>query len=421
MSKTAEKQEEFSHQEKDASDEITTICIDSRKLDRLMNLSGELVTLRGQFAQLVTILKADLAKTSDKGISENRIRAFDDLTSTLGKVSSDIQSGVMQVRMVLIERIFADCREAAQRVSVEKKVNVDFKVEGEETEVDKRIIDMLNEPLIMMVEDAIVNGLDDLPLRAKFGKAEKGEVVLRAEHNGSSICISVRDDGKGLDVDRLVEKAIEGGFLTQEQAGGMDDNEKAKLLFVDNPEISDKKIVQRDIVGGMHSVREMISSVNGLLDVKTERNQGTTVAINIPLTLSIFQTLLVRVSDQVLAIPIEAVTEIIKIQTDEIYSIDGNDTVKLRGHALSLIDLRKVLGIQGEMPGEGQSRKVVVVTDGEIQVGIEVDSLIGEDEIVIKALSEYFLHVKGVAGASILGDGRVALILDPVTIIKAAS
>ncbi|MBF0479447.1 MAG: chemotaxis protein CheA [Candidatus Omnitrophica bacterium] len=450
---------------KSAPVEVSTLRIDSRKLDLLMNMSGELVTLRAQFSRLVALFRNELMtyKEMTKALEELKdsslqmvsskldverrkkseeqfvrlignveqyknelnftaqVHSFDELTGMLGKLASDIQSGIMQTRMIPVEWVFTRFKRVIRDMAKELNKNVDLKVEGEDTELDKKIVDCLADPLTHMIRNAMDHGIDDKETRLKLGKPEIGTVFLKAANRGNTIFIEVGDDGRGIDPERLVKKAIEKGIINQEQAQRMSEKEKLHLMFL--PGFSTAEAVTA-ISGrgvGLDVVTNMLNAVNGTIDIETKIDMGSKFILKIPLTLAIIQALLIKINEQVFAVPIEAVIEIIKVSTGDIYSIEGNDTVKLRGHALSLVSLEQVIKIQGcsEKNGDGL-KTVVVIGDKENRIGVLVDSLIGEDEIVIKPLSEHFSHVKGVSGASILGDGNVVLILDPNAIISEA-
>jgi two-component system chemotaxis sensor kinase CheA len=298
------------------------------------------------------------------------------------------------------------------------KKEVNLVIEGEETELDKKIVDSLGDPLTHMVRNAVDHGIESAEVRRKAGKPEVGTAFLRASHKGNSICIEVGDDGKGLDAEKICQSAVKKGVITQDQADRMDTKSKLDLVFAPGFSTAEKVT---DVSGrgvGMDVVKNMITSVNGSVDIQTEVGKGTTFIMKIPLTLAIIQALLVVVGKETFAFPLDTVVEIIKIAADDIYSIDGNETVKVRSHALSIVELEHVIHIPSTERDRSVARKIVVVTDGEQQVGIVVDSLIGEDEIVIKSLTDHFAKVRGITGASILGDGRIALILDPITIIS---
>lgn len=453
--------------------EISTIRVDSHKIDNLMNLSGELVITRARFSQLVNRfnnevssqkelqnmvselkslqeiigkdIKGYLAHTKDESshakkiiktitVAENQgqqleefiakspmipmIHSLDEVTSALGKIASDIQSGVMQTRMIPIEGIFTRFKRVVRDISKTLQKEVNLVIEGEDTELDKKIVDSLGDPLTHMIRNACDHGIESKEDRIAVGKDPVGTVFLRASHKGNNIVIEIGDDGKGLDADKIVESAIKKEIITPEQAEKMEEKEKLHLIFA--PGFSTAKQVTglsgRGV--GMDVVKNMINSVNGIVDIETTVGKGTSFQLKIPLTLAIIQALLVVVGEETFAFPLDTVIEIIKVSPEDIYSIDGNDTVKLRGHALSVVELENVIGIEGRERDPNASKKIVVITDSEQQIGVVVDSLIGEDEIVIKSLTDHFAGVNGVTGASILGDGRIALILDPIMIIR---
>jgi len=446
--------------------ELSTIRIDSNKLDNLMNLSGELVIVRARYSQIVghigreisaqreiaqavsqlrsyqQLLSKELGDESErkdhklnavlndmnsklsmifervsKGALISSAHSLDEVTSTLGKISSDIQTGVMQARMVPIEGVFTRFKRIVRDISKQLGKEVNFVIEGEETELDKKIVDSLGDPLTHMVRNAIDHGLEDSETRVRNGKSSTGKILLRASHKGNSIWIEVQDDGRGMDPEKIGQHALKKGIITESQLKKMSDMDKIHLTFLPGFSTAEKVT---DLSGrgvGMDVVKTMISSVNGLIDINTELGKGTTFILKIPLTLAIIKALLVVIGDEIFAFPLESVIEIVKVPVKEIYSVDGNDTIKLREHALSLIELQKVLGIKGGKADSHSHKKVVVVTDGNKNVGVIVDALVGEEEIVIKSLPEHFAHVKGITGASILGDGNISLILDPVSII----
>ncbi|MCA9400483.1 MAG: chemotaxis protein CheA [Candidatus Omnitrophica bacterium] len=461
---------------KSAPLELSTIRIDTKKLDNLMNLSGELVIIRAQFAMLGSYLDSglvqqkeytmiadrlsnsfeDLGKemtgclknVSGEGRSEaNRvmkiiddinhdlqilndkiakstivenIHALDETTNRLEKISSDIQSGVMQTRMIPIEGVFSKFKRIVRDISKEVKKEVNLKIEGADTELDKKIVDGLGDPLTHMVRNAVDHGIEDPETRRAAGKTEVGTLLLKASHQGNNICIEISDDGKGLDPEKLVASALKKGLINQEKAERLSEKDKLNLIFMAGFSTAAQVT---DLSGrgvGMDVVRNMINSFNGVVDIESTLGQGTRFLMKIPLTLAIINALLVVIGKEIYALPLESVVEIIKVSHDEVYSIDGNETVKLREHALSLIELEKVIKINGTQDRQENqsSRKVVIVTDGESQLGVIVDDLIGKDEIVIKSFTEHFANVRGLTGASILADGRVALILDPTTIIR---
>jgi two-component system, chemotaxis family, sensor kinase CheA len=456
--------------------ESSTLRIDSFKLDQLMNLSGELAILRARFGQLVRLcneeatlqrlvasevvdlisLQAGLSKGGELLRSKTRtemgemsqchsktphevtsrlqriksllagsaiharVHALDEMTGVLGKISADIQSGVMQARMVPVEAVFTRFKRIIRDISKEVGKEIMLKIEGEETELDKKIVDGLVEPLTHMVRNSIDHGIEDLDSRRKLGKASAGTILLKASHRGNSICIEVSDDGKGVDPDELARVAVDKGFYTKEQADKFTIKEKLDLMFL--PGFSTAKKVT-GISGrgvGMDVVKNMVTSMNGTIEIFTEKGKGTVFILRIPLTLAIITALLASAGKGVYAFPIESVLEIVKFESGQISKVDGVLTVKLREHALSLIDLQGLIGAGHVRDSEMNSKTVVVVSDGYQLLGLAVDELIGEDEIVIKPLSEHFSKVKGVTGVSILGDGKIALILDASAVMDLA-
>jgi two-component system chemotaxis sensor kinase CheA len=450
--------------------EISTVKIDARKLDKLMNLSGELVIIRSQYARLVGLFNNDLVRQKelvramDRSMTllaelEKDLVAFSaagsadpariqkmleglksgfqhmvslfsqediidnthtlsETTSSLEKTASDLQASVMQTRMVPVEGVFTRFKRIVRDISKDLNKEVNLKIEGAETELDKKIVDGLGDPLTHMIRNAVDHGLEDRETRVKIGKPEAGTILLKASHKGNSMCIEISDDGKGMDPEKIAAVAVKKGVISQEQSSRLTDKEKVNLIFLPGFSTAEKVTGLSGRGVGMDVVRSMIASFNGVVDIDTKIGEGSTFVLKIPLTLAIIQALLVTVGGEVYALPLDAVTEIIKVPAKDIYSVDGNATVKLRNHALSLIELEKVIKVSPNKQSDEEYKRLVIVTDGESRLGVLVDSLLGKDEIVIKSFTKHFARVKGVIGASILADGNVALILDPATIIK---
>jgi two-component system chemotaxis sensor kinase CheA len=456
----------------------TTVRVDIDKLDSLMNLAGELVITKARFGQLVNIIKAlierngiyssyinDITSTlndinkSAKGIFAssndpilikeyskldklfhtadeqlgkmdiksatrehlNKLLDLEENTLKLGKISSDLQNGIMQTRMVPVENVFSRFRRVVRDLSKNLKKDVQLDIRGEDTELDKKIIDELSDPLTHMIRNSLDHGVETREERLAAGKSETGTIRLSAYHKGNHICIEVSDDGKGIDADALVKSSVKKGLLPEKAIKELSEKEKLDLIFLPGFSMATKVTGVSGRGVGMDVVKNMIESINGSVEITTEPGKGTKFILNIPLTLAIIQALLVIISDEVYAIPLESVIEIIKIDVKDIYHIDGGETIKLRGHALSILDLRDTIKLKKLDVGEDTHRTVVVVSNGEEQLGIILDSLIGEQEIVIKSLSEHFTNVKGIVGASVLGDGTISLILDVQAIIKLAA
>jgi len=284
--------------------------------------------------------------------------------------------------------------------------------------LDKNIIDTLGEPLTHMIRNAVDHGIEDMTTRRRLGKPEAGQISLRAYHLGNSICIEVIDDGQGIHLDQVVQVALQKGLINHSKLETMTEQERMGIIFLPGFSTSDKVT---DLSGrgvGMDLVKTMIHSLNGMIDIKSEPGEGTTFLIKIPLTLAIIQVLLAQIGGYTYAFPVETVLEIIRVKSSEIYFIDGNPIVKLREHALSLVSLEQIIKIAGTDRTQQDSHNVVIVSDGINRVGVVVDELLAKEEIVIKSLPSYFSKVQGISGASILADGRVALILDIHAIIR---
>lgn len=447
-----------------------SIRIDAHKLDILMNLSGELVTVRAQFERLVNmlndeivgqrdfvrsmshiksvfgVLMRDFRETASGGQDQDAKRVskqleqfevylraldqhlnrshmisdihfLDETTGILGKIASDIQAAVMQARMVPIKGVFTRFNRIIRDISKDLGKEINLILEGEETELDKSLVDNLGEPLTHMIRNAVDHGIEDFSTRERLGKPAKGTILLKALHDGNNICIEVQDDGKGLDPSVLAQSALKKKLITQEQLNRLNDREKLDLMFLPgfSTAVQVTGLSGRGV--GMDVVHNIVASLNGSIDIESEIGKGARFVLKIPLTLAIIQALLIVVDGEIFALPLESVTEIIKVTEEMIYSIDGNATVKLRDQVLSLIELKDIIHTRGTKREDRKAKRIVVISDGNSQVGIIVERLIGETEIVIKSLSHHFYHVKGVSGVTILGDGQISLILDPKLII----
>jgi len=319
--------------------------------------------------------------------------------------------------MIPVEGVFSRFKRIIRDLSKELDKPVNFVIEGEDTELDKKIVDSLGDPLTHMVRNALDHGIEDADTRKKLGKNAEGQLLLKASHRGNHIWIEVADDGKGLSRDKIAATALKKALVTQDQLNKMSPKDVLNIIFLPGFSTAEKVTGVSGRGVGMDVVRAMINSVGGSIDIETEEGKGSTFVLKIPLTLAIIKALLVVTRAETFAFPIDSVSEIVKISTEEIYSVNGTDTIKLRDHALSLIPLEGVLKIKDSKPKDMPFKKVVVVTDGENKLGIEVEELIGEEEIVIKSLSDHFSKVRGITGASILGDGNIALILDSSALI----
>jgi len=372
-----------------------TVRVDIDRLDNLMNLVSELI-----------IIKTRMDDLSEKSTGENMTEAIE----YLERITTNLHDAVMKVRMVPIERVFNRFPRLVRDLSKELGKEIELQMSGEETEVDRTVIDEIGDPLIHLIRNSIDHGIELPSDRAKIGKPETGTVVLKSYPDGNNVVIEVEDDGKGIDHDKVKKKAIEKGILDEKESELLSIEDSINLLFAAGFSTSDKI---SDVSGrgvGLDVVKSKIESINGNIEVESIKDKGTKFIIRIPLTLAIIQALLIRLSDEIYAIPLSSITEIINITNDQIRDVQGQEIVLYRGKTLPIIRLKNILGV--ETIEENEDLVVVVVRKGDKQAGLIVDNLIGQQEIVIKGLGKYLGGIKYLSGATILGNGNISLILD---------
>jgi len=339
---------------------------------------------------------------------KNTSGKFRSTSQNLGRITAELQEGVMRIRMVPISQIFSRFPRLVRDLSKSLNKKINLVIEGEETELDKSVIEDLLDPIMHSVRNSVDHGIESVEDRLAAGKNEEGTVTLRAKNEGNMIVIEIADDGKGIDVDAVKAKAVEKGLLNPNKV--LTDVEAFHLIF--DPGFSTSKQVTA-ISGrgvGLDVVRQSIEKLNGTVTVSSERGKGTKFTIKLPLTLAIIQGLLVRVGPEIYSIPITSVIESLRIKPDEIRMIDNNEVFNIRSDVISLLRLNRLFGIKSE---EQQDYSfIVIVGTAEKKMGFMVDSLIGEEDVVIKPLRDQFTNSPGIAGASILGDGSVSLIID---------
>lgn len=381
-----------------------TIRIDVSRVENLMNLSGELVLGRNRLEQITrNLLAGELTKENLKELEET--------TSQIDFITSEIQASVMRMRMIPIGKLFQKAPRIVRDLSKQFKKKIQLVMEGEETEIDKGIIDELSDPLVHMLRNACDHGIESPEERVKLGKPEVGTVYLGAEQEGNNIVIKISDDGRGMDPEKLKSKAIEKGLITPEEASQMSDKEAFQLIF--QPGFSTAQIIS-NVSGrgvGMDVVRTNILKLKGMIDIESEKGVGTTFIIKLPLTLAIIQGLLVKVHSEIYAIPLASVLEVVDCDVSKVNTINKREVIRIRSDILPLIRLSKVLNVNG-VNDSLENKYVVVVGIGEFRVGLVVDELLGQQEIVIKSLGDFLGHIKGIAGVTILGDGSVVIIID---------
>ncbi len=373
-----------------------TVRVDIGRLDKLMNLVGELVISRARIERLV---------------QEARLREFDDPLSQLGRISGDIQELVTKLRMVPVSFTFDRFPRLIRDLCKTLNKNVELVLEGEDTELDRTVIDEIGDPMVHLIRNSMDHGIEHPDERKALGKPEKGILKISAYQEGSGVVIEVSDDGAGIDPDKVRKKAIERGIVSEDRANNMSDEEIQQIVLL--PGFSMAKQVT-DLSGrgvGMDAVKSKVESLGGQFDLASKKNEGTHVYIRLPLTLAIVLSLLIKVGDETYAISLENVEETIMVRREHIKTVHGEPTTLLRGEVLSLNDLGYVLGADA-VAHDRDEYPVVVVRIGKNKIGFIVSELIGQQEIVIKSLGRFLSKIDGITGGTILGDGNVALILD---------
>lgn len=377
-----------------------TVRVDIDRLDNLMNLVSELI-----------IIKTRMDDLSGNSTGENMTEAIE----YLERITTNLHDAVMKVRMVPIERVFNRFPRLVRDLSKELGKEIDLLMSGEETEVDRTVIDEIGDPLIHLIRNSIDHGIELPNERINIGKPEVGTVVLKSYPDGNNVVIEVEDDGKGINHNLVKKKAIEKGILDEREAENLSIEDSINLLFAAGFSTSE---VVSDVSGrgvGLDVVKSKIESINGNIEVESAKDKGTKFIIRIPLTLAIIQALLIRLNDEIYAIPLSSITEITNITNEQIRDVQGQEIVLYRGKTLPIIRLKEILQIENS--DENEELVVVVVKKGDKQAGLIVDSLIGQQEIVIKSLGKYLSIVKHLTGATILGNGNISLIIDVNSLI----
>ena len=434
--------------------------VDSRRIDYLLNLVSETVIAKASFNQLSVQLANGLVQFQglENGYKEKMHRLFEMLpqyleeiqngasikdvkesitndygsmmnifdqydselknvtvrfrssTQNLGRIASELQEGVMKIRMVPISQIFSRFPRVVRDLQRDLNKKVNLVIEGEDTELDKTVIDDLLDPIMHCVRNSVDHGIESPEERRKAGKPEEGTVLLKASNEGNMIIIDIADDGAGIDVAKVRQKAIDKGLIHPDKV--LTDQEAFNLIFLAGFSTSDKitNVSGRGV--GLDVVRTMIDKLNGTVSVSSEKGKGSKFSIRLPLTLAIIQGLLVKVGTEVYSIPIASVLESQRIKMNEISTIDNYEVLNVRNEVISILRLSRLFNIRETQQNQDDYCFIVIVGSQEKKIGIMVDSLIGEEDVVIKPLRDQFTNSPGIAGASILGDGSVSLIID---------
>lgn len=388
--------------------QVHTIRVDTARMDNLINLVGEMVITRTRLVQIGLDLK-------DQYKMDALVNNLNETNVYLGRLMNDLQESVMRLRMVPIGTVFSRFPRLVRDLARKTDKEIELVLKGEDTELDKTVVEVIGDPLMHLIRNSVDHGIEQPQERLAAGKPEIGQITLDAYHEGNHIAILISDDGEGLDLSKIRKKGIEKGLIGEREE--LADREIANLIFLPGFSTADKVT---DISGrgvGMDVVKKALNNLGGMIDIDTRRGQGTTFTIRLPLTLAIIQALLVEVSEEIYAIPLSSVLETLLVNRKEIKMVGNLPMVQLRGNTLPLISLQEKFDLPTpENPSEEVF--VVVVGLGDKALGIIVDGLRGQQEIVIKSLGELLNNLPGIAGATILGDGKVTLILDIGSLIQ---
>ncbi len=387
-----------------------TIRVEVKRLDHLMNLIGELVLGKNRLLKIYDDVE-------ERYEGEKFLEELNQVVSSISVVTTDLQIAVMKTRMLPIAKVFNKFPRLVRDLSRELNKDIELIISGEDTELDKSIIEEIGDPLVHIIRNSCDHGIESADERKMLGKPSKGRIELKAYNEGNQIVIEVKDDGKGLDAEILKQKALEKGLISEREAQNMGVKEAFNLIF--KPGFSTAKQVT-NVSGrgvGMDVVKTNIEKLNGIIDIDSELGKGTVIKLKIPLTLAIIQSLLVGVQEEYYAIPLASVLETVRISLEDIYMIEGRNVLRLRDEILYLARLSDIFGVE-QVYDASDHAYVVVIGLAESKLGIIVDTLIGQEEIVIKSMGDYLQGIEGIAGATIRGDGRVTLIVDIAALME---
>lgn len=381
-----------------------TVRTSVERLDNLMNLVGELITDRNRLYQIRSTLEASI-RNSDQ------VDVLSDTITHVGRITDQLQMEVMGIRMLPVSNTFSKFPRMVRDLSAKLNKKIDLTIEGENTELDRSVIEEINDPLIHLIRNSVDHGIETAEDRQKTDKPERATIKLTARHEQGRIILTVEDDGRGIDPDKIRASAVGKGILSEADAASLSDDEAINLIFSSG--FSTARVVN-DVSGrgvGLDIVRNNIQRLNGTVMVETEKGKGTRFMVTLPLTLAIVPTLLVRVAHNTLAIPLVTVVETLRISIKEIQTVNSRPVIRLRDKVLPLLDMTETFGFDSSKKDLGY-RYVVVVGMGKQMMGLAVDRLLGQEEVVVKSLGSIIGEVNGIASAAILGDGSVILIVD---------
>lgn len=389
-----------------------TVRVDVKRLDHLMNLIGELVLGKNRLIRIY----GDVEERYD---GEKFLEELNQVVSSISTVTTDLQLAVMKTRMLPVGKVFSKFPRMVRDLSRELGKNIDLIISGEETELDKSIVEEIGDPLIHIIRNSCDHGIETPDIRTANGKSEVGKVELKAYNEGNHIVIEIKDDGKGLDAEMLKKKAIEKGLINERDAESMSEKEAFGIIF--RPGFSTAASIT-NVSGrgvGMDVVKTNVEKLNGIIEIDSEKGVGTTQKLKIPLTLAIMQALLVGVQEEYYAIPLSSVLETVRVSQEEIYTVDGKSVLRLRDEVLSLVRLADIFKVDSVLESLNEVY-VVIIGLAEQKIGVIVDYLIGQEEVVIKSLGYYLKGTEGIAGATVRGDGKITLIADVAAMMDMA-
>ncbi|MBI5444883.1 MAG: chemotaxis protein CheA [Deltaproteobacteria bacterium] len=391
-----------------------TVRVDVERLDALLNLVGELVLGKNRLARLK-------GQMEERWNGDEMVEQLAETSSQIDLVASDLQLAVMKTRLVPIDKVFRKFPRMVRDLARSLKKEIRLEIQGEGTELDKSVVEVIGDPLVHLIRNAADHGIEAPADRERAGKPREGRISLSACHEGNHIVVTVEDDGKGMDPEALKRKAMEKGILSAQDAAAMTQREALNLIFAPgfSTAASVTSVSGRGV--GMDVVKTNIQQVNGVVELDSTCGQGSKVQVRIPLTLAIIQALLVRSRQEVYAVPLVSVVETVRVGPGDVKTVDRMPVLRLRDEVMPLVYLNDLFRVPEEELPETARKYVVVLGIGERRVGLVVEGLVGEEEVVIKNLGTYLSEVPGIAGATIRGDGRVTLIVDVSQILELAA
>lgn len=384
---------------------VSKLRVDVNRIDKVMDLAGEIVLARNRLLNLA--LKLDMSYSGD-----SNIESLNETIGFLDRVTSDLQLAVMKMRMQPIQKVFSKFPRMVRDLSRNLGKEINLEIFGEDTEVDKTVIENIGDPLVHIIRNSIDHGIENPDERVIKGKPKEGKITISAYQKGTQIVIEVSDDGRGIDVDSVKRKALSKGLITEEEMHRISDEAAINLIFL--PGFSTKD-VSTELSGrgvGMDVVKTNVAKLNGYVDVTTRRDLGSTFRISLPLTLAIIQAMMVRIGSEIYAIPQTMIEETIRIKKSQLQDVTGQKVLAVRDRVLPVIKMSDLLGIRDKSDANCENDFILVTTVGERRFCISVDELLGQEEIVIKTINGIDLEECGIMGATITGEGRVVLILD---------